>query len=476
MYAPRLPRIGTLAAWRDAARRLAAARVPPSAVDWGLAGEEGAIFNADLPAPARHLSVPRAFPDLARVLIPDRSGQGMGVAYTLLLRLQSEPGLLSARADLDVARAHRIAKAIRRDIHKMHAFVRFREAGDQTVRRRFTAWFEPDHRIEETVADFFVNRFGDMDWQIVTPDVTTTFQSGALRLEAIRSTRPDADDPLEGLWTTYYENIFNPARLKVDAMQAEIPKKYWRNLPETRSIPSMIASARNRVAAMQQATPNMPAPAAAHGEESAMTAIEQADLFGAPSLDDLRRDALACTRCPLHQEATQIVFGEGPADARVMFVGEQPGDREDLEGRPFVGPAGQLFDETLAAVGIKRADCYVTNAVKHFKFVQKGRRRIHQRPAASEVQACKQWLTQEIAVVDPRLVVALGATALHALTGDGAGLLKRQGGIESLPDGRPLLVTVHPSYLLRLPDAETRAEQAKKFRRDLSCVHDLLKT
>lgn len=476
MFAPRLPRLGTFGAWRVAARGLAAQGVSLGDVDWGLEGDGPSLFADPVPGSAdSDVRVPKPFLTLARTLIPERSGRGMALAYALLLRLQSEPGLLANRADPDVACAARIAKEVRRDLHKMHAFLRFREVESPSARRRFAAWFEPDHRIEEPVADFFVDRFGDMDWVIVTPEVTMSFREGKLGLTACPASRPDDADPLEQLWTTYYENIFNPARLKVDAMRAEMPKKYWRNLPETRSIPSLIAAARGRVTAMQAAGATEPGPQASRRKETAMARDDQADLFGAPTIGALHREAKGCTRCPLGGPATQVVFGEGPVDAAVMIVGEQPGDREDLAGRPFVGPAGQLFDQVAMTAGLDRDACYITNAVKHFKFVQKGRRRIHQTPAASEITACKWWLLQELKAVDPDLVVAMGASALQALTGTRAGLLKRRGTIEETVDGRPLLITVHPSYLLRLPDPHQRAEETAKFQDDLGRVSELLK-
>jgi DNA polymerase len=157
-----------------------------------------------------------------------------------------------------------------------------------------------------------------------------------------------------------------------------------------------------------------------------------------------------------------------------MVVGEQPGDREDLSGRPFVGPAGQMFDDVAERAGLDRAACYVTNAVKHFKFVQRGKRRIHQKPGVTEMRACNGWLMQELELVDPRVVIAMGGTALHALTGDGKGILKRRGQIEETRDGRPLLVTVHPSFLLRLPDAESKARETAAFEADLAQVAELL--
>ena len=171
----------------------------------------------------------------------------------------------------------------------------------------------------------------------------------------------------------------------------------------------------------------------------------------------------------LHENATQVVFGEGPADADLMFVGEQPGDNEDLAGKPFVGPAGRLFDEIAQRAGVDRSRAYVTNAVKHFKFVPRGKRRIHQKPGAGEVNACRWWLEQERELVQPRLIVAMGATAVHALTGDGKGLLKRRGSVEAARGGanEPVFVTVHPSFLLRLPDEDSRAREEQAFEDDL---------
>ncbi|WP_281826085.1 UdgX family uracil-DNA binding protein [Jannaschia rubra] len=474
MFAPRLPRIGTYAAWRDAARGLALAGVAPSAVDWGLTGETRSMFDAPLPAGEGQLLVPKAFLDLTRSLIPERSGRGMALAYALLHRLQGDPSLLGNRADADVARAHEIAKSIRRDIHKMHAFVRFREIAVEGDRRAFSAWFEPDHRIEEETAGFFADRFGDMDWQIVTPEVVIAHVAGQLSLEAVPSVRPDGDDALEELWTTYYSNIFNPARLKPAAMRAEMPRKYWRNLPETRAIPSLIAGARGRVSAMQAAGPSLPAPQSLRRKVPTMPEHPLPDAAPPGDLATLRHLASDCTRCPLYGPATQVVFGEGPADARLVIVGEQPGDREDIEGRPFVGPAGQLFDRIAAEAGLDRSTAYVTNAVKHFKFVQRGKRRIHQRPNTSEVSACRWWLDREVTTVDPDLVVAMGATAMGALTGKATGLLKRRGGIETTADGRPVLITVHPSYLLRLPDPQLRERETELFRDDLVRVRSFL--
>jgi len=458
----RLPRIGTFDAWRKAARRLASAGVPPSDIDWGLEGDSTALFDDPLPDQGGKPRVPRSFLGIAAELIPDRSNQGMAVAYTLLIRFKGEPDLLNNRADRDVGLAHTIAKSTRRDVHKMKAFVRFRELPSLNNRRCFAAWFEPSQRIEEHTASFFVDRFGDMDWLIQTPEVSMLFEGNRLALTAEANTRPLASDSIEALWTTYYAHIFNPARLKVKAMQAEMPKKYWRNLPEAALIPGLIASAESRVIVMQDAPATTPPPRA-EKISNRLQAQSNQSVEPMGTLKNLAKQAAACTRCPLHACATQTVFGEGPTDSKIMIVGEQPGDREDLIGRPFVGPAGQLFDRQASLAKLDRSRLYITNAVKHFKFKPQGKRRIHQRPNAGEIAHCRWWLDQERALIKPNLIIAMGGTALKAVTGDGSAVSKRRGIVEETGDGTQVLPTVHPSYLLRIADPAAREQETTLF-------------
>lgn len=186
--------------------------------------------------------------------------------------------------------------------------------------------------------------------------------------------------------------------------------------------------------------------------------------------EELVAEARRCTRCDLYKCATQTVFGEGPLDAKILFVGEQPGDQEDLAGRPFVGPAGQLFDAALAKAGIDRAQTYVTNAVKHFKFVARGKRRIHNTPDGGEISACRWWLDQERALIRPPLTVALGGTAARALFGKAVTIGRMRGMPQALPDGGECWVTVHPSFLLRMPDEERRREERARFVADLTAI------
>jgi DNA polymerase len=188
------------------------------------------------------------------------------------------------------------------------------------------------------------------------------------------------------------------------------------------------------------------------------------------SLSGARKAAAGCTRCPLYKDATQTVFGEGPADAPVVFVGEQPGDQEDLTGKPFVGPAGQLFDRALEEAGIDRKRVYVTNAVKHFKFEPRGKRRIHKKPNNDEIEACRWWLDNELHLLKPQLTVALGATAARALTGRDTTISRSRGKLMPLRDGVEGFITVHPSFLLRLPDAASKEREYANFVADLKLV------
>jgi uracil-DNA glycosylase len=193
------------------------------------------------------------------------------------------------------------------------------------------------------------------------------------------------------------------------------------------------------------------------------------------SLETLSEEASGCRACPLWKDATQTVFGEGPQHASLMLVGEQPGDKEDLAGKPFVGPAGLMLDRALKEAGIERPKVYVTNAVKHFKFVRRGKIRLHQKPNTPEIKACRQWYERELTSIKPALVVAMGATAAQSVFGKITPINKNRGRLIDLDDGIKALVTVHPSYLLRLPDAEAKAREYERFVDDLKIAAQLLR-
>jgi uracil-DNA glycosylase len=194
-----------------------------------------------------------------------------------------------------------------------------------------------------------------------------------------------------------------------------------------------------------------------------------------PTIQRVRAASRDCRACDLWKTGTQTVFGEGPARARLMLIGEQPGDREDLEGHPFVGPAGKLLDRALEHAGIDRGDVYVTNVVKHFKWEPRGKRRIHKKPRAGEIAACRPWLDTEIALVKPQAIVCLGATAAQALLGGSFKVTAHRGTFVASPLAPIVLATVHPSSLLRAPDAETRERETERFVDDLRLVARRLK-
>ena len=469
---------GAFEPWRDAARALLQAGIAPDAVDWRVfdAAEARLDFDA-LPVPAggagKTSAVPAAFLDLAAAAICHSDPARFALLFRLLWRLVHEERLLlRVHADADVAAARAMEKSVRRDAHKMTAFVRFREGGAPPgARRRFVAWFEPEHFIVARTAPFFQRRFTDMDWLIATPKGSAAWDGERLTVTPEPAARPEAEDATDDLWRIYYSNIFNPARLKVKAMQAEMPKKYWKNLPEARLIPELIAEAETRVAEMaaRQATTPLPFHDRLQSSFPAETLPVPANNWEA-----LRNQAMGCTRCPLHCHATQTVFGEGPGDAEVMIVGEQPGDQEDLAGRPFVGPAGKLFDRAAGEVGLDRRRLYVTNAVKHFKYEPRGKRRIHQKPNMGEIEHCRWWLAKEIDLVKPKLIVALGATAYAALTGERKPLSEVRGQTLAMEGDRALFVTVHPSYLLRIPDPQKKEVEWRNFLEDLKAVTCLM--
>jgi len=459
--------------WRAAARALALNDIPPNDITWTVAGHDSGLFAPSaLPEfnPRHTFSVPAAFVELAHLTILNRDPERFALLYRLLVRLRQQPNLMNASTDAHVASIRRLIKEVRRDEHKMHAFVRFREFGrDDDF--RFVAWFEPSHYIVELAAPFFERRFADMAWSILTPDRCahwdghkTVFTEGAVKSDSPSS------DPLEDIWRSYYASIFNPARLKIKAMQAEMPKKYWRNLPEASLIDPLIAKAGRTTQAMIEREAQAPRFARQRKEEPAMA---NPALIKSGSLGALRAEAADCRACHLWKDATQTVFGEGPAHAPIMLVGEQPGDKEDLAGKPFVGPAGQLLNRALEEAGIDRGKVYVTNAVKHFKFVPRGKIRLHQKPNTPEIRACRPWYERELATVKPALVVAMGATAVQSVFGKIMPIGKNRGHLIDLDEAKAL-VTVHPSYLLRLPDAEAKEREYANFVKDLKLAASFL--
>ncbi|WAJ29724.1 UdgX family uracil-DNA binding protein [Antarcticirhabdus aurantiaca] len=489
VYLARLAHPADFEGWRVAARDALALDLPPERIAFAVDGDPAPLFGEPMPeAPtqAEAVNVPRAFPELARQVVCHSDDDRFLLLYRLLWRLAHENRhLLDVATDPDVMRARSMTKAVYRDAHKMKAFVRFREVPTPDGGTHSIAWFEPFHHVVELTAPFFMRRFPGMVWSIVTPRRSVHWDGEALSFAPGGSAadRP-ADDAAEALWLTYYASIFNPARLKVKAMQAEMPKKYWHNLPEAALIAPLIRGAEEASRRMLATAPTLPSfrhEKQAERDTMARAAIKAPatmEAFGGfnrkpEDIEEAREQAKHCKACPLWEPATQTVFGEGPADASVIFVGEQPGDQEDLAGHPFVGPAGKVFNEALANAGIDRAQAYVTNAVKHFKFEPRGKRRIHSKPSMGEVKVCRWWLELERELIAPKLIVALGATAAAAVLGRTVTIRDTRSKLIDLPGGdTKLLVTVHPAYILRLPDPEAQAREREAFFADMARAKD----
>jgi len=462
--------------WRVAARTLRAEAATPADVLWTVDGGQASLFPAATPQAAAGgaggFKVSRAFVDLAGRVALHRSPERFDLLYRLLWRLEATPRLLEIASDPDVSLALDMQSQVNRAAHKMKAFVRFREVATQDGVEAFVAWFEPAHRVTEATAPFFTRRFANMAFSILTPDVCAHWDTRALSFTpgADPADAPAGDD-LEAYWRTYFASTFNPARLRTATMVREMPKRYWRNLPEASLIPEMTRAAGDRTTAMVEKAPSEPARRIVRATRTEAPVSPK----GAPpaSLDAIAAGVDACRRCHLWRDATQGVAGEGPPRARLMIVGEQPGDQEDLAGRPFVGPAGQVFDRALAAAGVPRNEAYVTNAVKHFKHQLRGKRRLHKTPETPEIEACRWWLDAERQLVRPRAIVAMGATAARAVLGKAAPIGKLRGQALQLEDQAQGVVTWHPSYLLRVPDAEAKARAEAQFVEDLRLAWSL---
>lgn len=462
--------------WRRAARAFRQAGVTPGQAAFRVGEAGGGLFDAAPPSPSVEpaFAVPKAFVDLAQAVILHRSPDRFDLLYRLLWRLGAEPDLMKVVTDIDVADALERAKNVSRASHKMKAFVRFRQ-GEDGQGERWIAWFEPAHRVVEKTAPFFVRRFTTMRWSILTPDGSAFWDGEALTFgpPATRDMAP-TEDQIEEFWKTYYASTFNPARLKTKTMQSEMPKRYWKNLPEAALIPELVAQSMVRTEAM------VASPAARPNQRLAKTLSRMGrdhsfdEGFVPSRVEELDRAIQGCRRCPLWRDATQGVCGQGPRKAGLMIVGEQPGDQEDLAGRPFVGPAGQVLDAGLIEAGIDRDDVFVTNAVKHFKHEPRGKRRIHKTPLVSEVIACRWWLDAERRLVEPKVILTLGATAALGVLNRKVAVTQERGQTIAQPDGSRVLLTVHPSYLLRLPDEATRAAEHGRFIEDLKRVRRLL--
>jgi uracil-DNA glycosylase len=438
--------------WRKRARPMLAAGVAPEAAVNAIAGEPEKNRQPGTPInPTREISLPAKLMRLLESLSCFRVAGRYELMYRLAWRAVYEnPKLLEDAADPDVRSATLMDSAIRRDVHKMHAFVRFREITDDQGNCEYFAWFEPEHEILRRGSTFFAKRFPNMRWTIATPDGAAVWDGKAM--DFIDSPSPECrprSDDYENLWRTYYRNICNVARINPSVMQREMPQKYWRNLPEAAEIGSLVRDGWSHFAGHRQG---------ASDRANSMTKAVKKALAELPAEGE---GAQECRRCDLWRHATQAVLGEGPQDARIMLVGEQPGDEEDLRGHPFIGPAGRVLDEAIAAAGLSRDELFITNAVKHFKWEPRGKRRLHKKPDIREIDACHVWLEKEVLNVKPAVIVTLGASALRSMVGTSMTVDAARQQQLSHPSGPTIIASYHPSAILRAEG--DRAESLKSM-------------
>ena len=404
--------------WRAATRALVLAGVPVEDVVWTVGQGDR------LPEATGGFGVSRSLVALAQMAIQAR----FPARFALLHRLVATPD------EATHAQARRLALAVRAEAHRMRTELRYLPIGD-----RYVGWYAQRHFVLEANARLLAMRFPRLAVSILTPDGSAHWPYGGQR-----GGEPWGGEPGFGAG----------ADLRVDADLLA----FWRDRG-------------GEILAAARAGTSLPAAEALDEDprppDRPAIGLVVLPRRTSPQLDQAAVEAVACARCALAAPATQTVFGEGPDTARLMFIGEQAGDQEDVIGRPFVGPAGQLLDRAMEEAGIDRRRCYITNVVKHFKFVPRGTRRIHQKPNAGEMSACSVWLDQERAVLRPKLIVLLGATAAQAVLGRLVTIGRERGRPMTLPDGQTVFVTVHPSYLLRLPDAEAQAREYRNFVGDL---------
>lgn len=457
--------------WRRLARHAWCSRITLADLHWVEEDGRGQLFGTSLEEAKRVRPTPtvsRAFLDLASTVMCHSSPQRLSLLYRLLWRqLEGERHLLANPTDADVVTVNVLAKEVQRDLHKMKAFVRFREVAAGS--NEFIAWFEPDHRILDRAAPFFASRFAGMNWAILTPYRSVRWDQQALEFGdgTFAITVPEKDSG-EDLWLLYYAHIFNPARLNPEMMRQEMPSRYWRNLPEATLLPSLIQNAGARVREMAERTPEP-----ARRKIPPRPPIRQKNKLD--TLGDLAEELTACRNCSLWSRATQVVPGLGAPDARIMFLGEQPGDQEDLTGHPFVGPAGKLLKDALGSCGMPEASIYFTNAVKHFRYERSGKVRVHKRPDHEHVTACRPWLEREIEAIKPRVVVCLGATATLSLFGNELAFKDVRGRWLEAANGLRAFVTVHPAWVLRQPTPTDRARAFDLLVEDLGKVQQVMR-
>lgn len=449
--------VSSFSSWRDAARLCLDKNVAPAEVQWRQAPVDEAptppVRGRSAAEPDRYFRVPKPFVELARLVSCHRDPVKWELLYRTLWRItRGERSLLDFRIDHDVYRLQQMAEAVRLDAQRFKALLRFQRLEGEGD--RYVAWFCPEHLTLRLAAPYFAERFRMLQWKIFTPDESVSWNGKQLEWgPGAPSVRAPGLAELAELW---HADCRKSPAVSPDAAAANSRLSSWAMLGESRGVDDAVR------------IPREPSSMNALPDRSRRSA---ADFLPERSgLKALQRAAQRCEGCDLHRQATQTVFGEGPVTAQVMLIGEQPGDEEDIIGRPFVGPAGQLLNELLAEVGLDRNEVYVTNAVKHFKHTTQGKRRLHAKPTRGEVMACRPWLEHEIQTLEPTILVCLGATAAQSLLGTQFRITQQRGEFFA-SDWAPLtLATWHPSSLLRIPDPADRDKRRQELTADLRLV------
>jgi probable DNA metabolism protein len=441
----------TFEAWRISARRLLVDKIHFNDVVWQTS-DSGSLFDlmSDTSGVKPSLiKIPREFVEGAEFVAAFNEDSTWDLLYRLLYRIvYEEKNLLKNPLDTDVLAFQRRMHLVSRDLHKMKAFVRFKEIkkNDESI---YVAWHRPDHRILKFSAPFFTDRFNGMNWIIFTEDESMSWINNELTFgPGISQREAESFDETEELWKTYYASIFNPARLKVKMMKKELPVRHWKTLPEAELIDGLIKEAPNMVVEFYEAQ-----------RTSAVASIPR----NVSSLSELKAALPTCGACTICPKATGPVFGEGPRDAQIVFVGEQPGNEEDIAGSPFVGPAGRLFMDALERADIQRSEVYLTNAVKGFKWRDSDGMRKHVNPSSFEISACRPWVKAELEMIRPRVLVCLGASAAQSVFGKVMKVHDSYGKVFQTTLCDYTIILPHPSAILRMPNLEEKERMHTQF-------------